>query len=97
MNSGPAVWVALGRLLGQAGKFRDAERSFLSAADLDDFDAPREVVRAAGWARIRGDEQRYEELIAKAEALAGGSENSAVMIARARDLRGYSRGVAEEA
>lgn len=80
------TWIAMGRLLGQGGEFEPAEQAFLSAAERDDQDPVRQVVRASSWAQIRGDQARASELVAKAAAMPGGDIHPAVRIAQAREL-----------
>lgn len=72
------------RLVAQWGMFTEAERAFMRAAEQEEepFPEARQVVRAAAMAQSRGDEERSNALLAKAEELSPNHPALAITEAR---------------
>lgn len=86
-NASAAVWSALGELLQRDGKLPAAEEAFLRAAEHPGVTSrARQLVRAATVAELRADQQRADELIARARGLAGSDDqvDPAVLLHDAR-------------
>jgi hypothetical protein len=80
---GAELWVALGKLADRGEAYKAAESAYRRAAEMPDVaDRARQLVRASGSARLRGEEARAEELLALAEEIDPG--NPALAIAAAR-------------
>jgi hypothetical protein len=81
-SGGAALWVTLGRLADRSEGYEAAESAYLKAAEMPDIvDRARQMVRASGSARRRGDETRADEVLERAKEI--DPENPALALAAA--------------